>query len=102
MKVGRRQQFSGSFRHGPKYCLSGISFADFFDLKRARLVPNKSAVTLGASKKSVEHGRISTLSSLSFLYKRTNILTQCPRRTQKRLPRWSATKLRYRKSRLFE
>jgi hypothetical protein len=55
MKVGRHQQISGSFSHGSQNRISGISRADFFDRKRARLLPNKSGMTLSSRQKSVEH-----------------------------------------------
>jgi hypothetical protein len=52
-KVGRCKQISGSFSDGSKNGLDGIVSSDFFDLRRARLVPNKSGMALGARQKSI-------------------------------------------------
>jgi len=74
-KVGRRKQISSGFRHGSQNRLGGCFWCDSFNIQRARLIPNKSAMTLGLRQKSVKDRRISPLSSLSLLNQRANILT---------------------------
>jgi hypothetical protein len=101
-KVGRRKQVGGGIRHGPKNRFGGIFSPDFFDGQRARLIPNESGITLGASQKSVKDRRISPPSSLSFLYQRADVLTQCSCRIQKRYSRSARTSFRDGKPRQLE
>ena len=86
-KVGRREQIGSGFRHGAEKRFGGIFSHNFFNLQRARLIPHKPRVTVGVREKSVKERRISSLSSLSFLDERANILTQLSRRNQKGYPR---------------
>ncbi|HEY4949411.1 MAG TPA: hypothetical protein VIH88_03670 [Candidatus Acidoferrales bacterium] len=71
-----RQQIRSSFRQRRENRFGGVLSPDSFDLRRARFVPNKPEMTLGAGKKPIEERRISAPSSLSYFYKGANIFTQ--------------------------
>lgn len=102
LKIGCREKVSSSLSQRRKNRRGRIRSPDFFDLQRARPVPNKAELARRSGQETVEDGRISALSGLAFLYERANIFAQGSRGISQRHPRCVWPNFRDRESRLFE